>query len=150
MLELALKTNTRTPLGVPTGVCVHEKDVSLVEPVVPVWDSEPASNATAILCLSDKNPALFYPMRNLLFPGIYRVTLSLYCITICFMALFFKVKPSAHFAVGSTVADCFNTALQDYQFVFHQFRLLIHRIMLLLYDIFYRTGEHYRCRSKNH
>ena len=42
-----MNTNTTTPFGVPTGECVQLKDASLVDPVVPVCDSVPASNATA-------------------------------------------------------------------------------------------------------
>lgn len=44
----ALKTKTVTPRGVPTGVCVQLKDAALVLPVVPVWDSDEASYATAM------------------------------------------------------------------------------------------------------
>lgn len=41
-------TATVTPAGVPPGVCVHEKDASLVDPVVPVCDSDAPMWATAI------------------------------------------------------------------------------------------------------
>ena len=43
-----VQTQTVTPFGVPPGVWFHVKEPSLVDPVVPAWDSLEPILATAI------------------------------------------------------------------------------------------------------
>lgn len=48
-----VQTATVTPEAVPPGVCVHEKDASFVDPVVPVCASEAPRWATAMASLNN-------------------------------------------------------------------------------------------------